>query len=52
LNAVDVSEIIERQKLGRFLISLVLISWIITFFDGLDSNLISSRRPTSARNIT
>lgn len=42
---VDVSEIIERQKLGRFLISLVMISWIITFFDGLDTNLISFAAP-------
>ena len=42
---VDVSEIIERQKLGRFLIGLVAISWIITFFDGLDSNLISFASP-------
>ena len=38
---VDVSEIIENQKLSRFLIGLVAISWIITFFDGLDANLIS-----------
>ena len=42
---IDVSAIIEQQKLGRFLISLVLISWIITFFDGLDSNLISFAAP-------
>jgi AAHS family 4-hydroxybenzoate transporter-like MFS transporter len=39
--AVDVSEIIENQRLTRFLIGLVAISWIITFFDGLDANLIS-----------
>jgi AAHS family 4-hydroxybenzoate transporter-like MFS transporter len=45
LNTVDVSGVIEQQKLGRFLISLVLISWIITFFDGLDSNLISFAAP-------
>ncbi len=38
---VDVSGIIERQKLSPFLINLVAISWIITFFDGLDANLIS-----------
>src|SRR5580692_3590602 len=38
---VDVSEIIENQKLSRFLFGLVAISWIITFFDGLDANLIS-----------
>ena len=42
---IDVSKIIEEQKLGRFLIGLVLISWIITFFDGLDSNLISFASP-------
>jgi AAHS family 4-hydroxybenzoate transporter-like MFS transporter len=42
---VDVSEVIEQQKLGRFLVSLVLISWIITFFDGLDTNLISFAAP-------
>jgi MFS transporter, AAHS family, 4-hydroxybenzoate transporter len=44
-NIVDVSQLIERQKLGRFLIGLVLISWIITFFDGLDTNLISFAAP-------
>src|ERR1700728_2938756 len=44
-NIVDVSEIIERQRLGRFLVGLVAISWIITFFDGLDSNLISFAAP-------
>ena len=42
---VDVSKIIERQKLGGFLIGLVLVSWIITFFDGLDTNLISFAAP-------
>jgi MFS transporter, AAHS family, 4-hydroxybenzoate transporter len=44
-NIIDVSGIIEQQKLGRFLIGLVLLSWIITFFDGLDSNLISFAAP-------
>jgi MFS transporter, AAHS family, 4-hydroxybenzoate transporter len=42
---VDVSAIIERQKLTRFLVGLVTISWIITFFDGLDANLISFAAP-------
>ena len=45
LSVIDVSKIVEQQKLGRFLIALVLISWIITFFDGLDSNLISFAAP-------
>jgi MFS transporter, AAHS family, 4-hydroxybenzoate transporter len=44
-SVVDVSEIIESQKLSRFLIGLVAISWIITFFDGLDANLISFAAP-------
>src|SRR5437868_911661 len=44
-NVVDVSQIIERQKLSGFLIGLVLISWCITFFDGLDSNIISFAAP-------
>jgi len=44
-NTVDVSAIIERQKLTRFLARLVAISWIITFFDGFDSNLISFAAP-------
>ncbi|HXP88476.1 MAG TPA: MFS transporter [Bryobacteraceae bacterium] len=42
---VDVSEIIERQKLSGFLIGLVLVSWLITFFDGFDTNLISFASP-------
>ena len=42
---IDISEIIERQKLTGFLIGLAVISWIITFFDGLDSNLISFASP-------
>ena len=29
---IDVSAIIERQKRSRFLVSLIVVSWIITFF--------------------
>ena len=42
---IDVSEVIERQKLSGFLIGLILVSWIITFFDGFDTNLISFAAP-------
>jgi len=42
---VDISAIIERQKLSAFLIGLVAISWIITFFDGLDANLVTFAAP-------
>jgi len=45
LRAIDVSEIIERQKPGRFLIGLAVISWIITFFDGFDSQAIAFAAP-------
>jgi len=42
---IDVSEIIERQRLSSFLIGLVVISWIITFFDGLNANLVTFAAP-------
>lgn len=44
-NTIDVSGIIERQKFGGFLLGLVAVSWIITFFDGFDTNLISFAAP-------
>src|SRR6202035_4993513 len=31
----------ERQKPARFLVALVVVSWIITFFDGYDSYVIA-----------
>src|SRR6266704_693930 len=42
---VDVSQIIEQQKLNGFLIALVVGSWVITFFDGFDMNVISFAAP-------
>ena len=42
---IDVSETIEKQKLGGFLIGLVVISWIITFFDGFDQQAIAFAAP-------
>jgi AAHS family 4-hydroxybenzoate transporter-like MFS transporter len=44
-DTIDVSVVIEQQRLSRFLVGLVLMSWIITFFDGFDSNLISFAAP-------
>jgi len=44
-NIIDVSEIIEHQKFTRFFVGLVVMSWLITFFDGFDSNLISFAAP-------
>jgi len=42
---IDVAETIERQKIGGFLIGLVAISWIITFFDGFDQQAIAFAAP-------
>jgi MFS transporter, AAHS family, 4-hydroxybenzoate transporter len=42
---IDVSAAIERQRLGGFLVGLVVISWIITFFDGFDSQAIAFAAP-------
>ena len=42
---IDVSQVVEQQKLGRFLVGLVAISWIITFFDGFDSQAIAFAAP-------
>ena len=41
----DVSEIIEKQKLTAFVIRLVILSWIVTFFDGFDMNVIAFVAP-------
>jgi AAHS family 4-hydroxybenzoate transporter-like MFS transporter len=42
---IDVSQVVEQQKLGGFLVGLVVISWIITFFDGFDSQAIAFAGP-------
>jgi len=45
---IDVSAAIEQQRLNGFLVRLVVVSWIITFFDGFDQNVISFAAPTIA----
>lgn len=42
---VDVADVIERQRGGAFLLRLVVLSWIITFFDGYDMNAIAFAAP-------
>ena len=42
---VDVSAIVENQKASKFLVRLVVISWIVTFFDGFDVQVISFAAP-------
>jgi MFS transporter, AAHS family, 4-hydroxybenzoate transporter len=41
----DLSEIIEQQKLTPFIVRLVVLSWIVTFFDGFDVSVLSFVRP-------
>ncbi len=38
---IDVAEVIERQPIGPFTIRLVLLSWLVIFFDGYDMTSIS-----------
>jgi AAHS family 4-hydroxybenzoate transporter-like MFS transporter len=45
LPAVDVVQIIESQPLNSFVIRLVVISWLVTFFDGFDLNVIAFAAP-------
>ncbi|HEY3848802.1 MAG TPA: MFS transporter [Acetobacteraceae bacterium] len=45
---IDVSAAIEHQQLNGFLVRLVAVSWIITFFDGFDQNVISFAAPAIA----
>ena len=42
---VDVSDVIERQRLRWFVVRLVLVSWFVTFFDGYDLNVIAFAAP-------
>lgn len=42
---VDLYDVIEHQKIGGFLIKLVVVSWIVTFFDGFDINGIAFAAP-------
>src|ERR1700756_2453035 len=42
---VDVSRLIEAQKPGWVLVRLVLICWLVTFFDGFDTNAIAFAAP-------
>jgi AAHS family 4-hydroxybenzoate transporter-like MFS transporter len=46
--SIDVSEIIESQRLTGFITRLVIISWVVTFFDGFDMNVIAFVAPDLA----
>jgi len=43
--AVDVGAIIEQQKRGGFIIRMMLVAWLVTFFDGFDQNVVAFAAP-------
>lgn len=42
---IDLAPAIEGQRLSWFLIQLVFVSWVVTFFDGFDMNVIAFVAP-------
>lgn len=42
---MDVTEVIEKQRLRWFVVRLILVSWVVTFFDGYDLNVIAFAAP-------
>src|SRR3989337_807402 len=42
---IDVAEFIDGRPLGKFNFKLIVLSWLITFFDGFDMMLISFTAP-------
>jgi AAHS family 4-hydroxybenzoate transporter-like MFS transporter len=44
-HTTDISEIIENQKVTLFVIGLILVCALVTFFDGFDMNVISLVAP-------
>ncbi len=45
LAPIDVSALIETQRLNGFVVRLVVISWLVTFLDGFDLNVIAFVAP-------
>ena len=42
---VDVAEIIEQQKPSAFIVRMMLVAWLVTFFDGFDQNVVAFAAP-------
>jgi MFS transporter, AAHS family, 4-hydroxybenzoate transporter len=49
LPTVDVGQLIESQRPAAVLVRLVLVCWLITFFDGFDTNAIAFAAPYLAK---
>jgi len=48
---VDISEIIEQQKITPFIARLVVLSWLVVFFDGFDMNSTSFVAPEMSASL-
>jgi AAHS family 4-hydroxybenzoate transporter-like MFS transporter len=46
---IDVGQLIENQPPGRMLVRLVFVCWLVTFFDGFDTNAIAFAAPYLAK---
>ncbi len=44
-NVIDISTIVEKQKISSFLVRLIVISWLVTFFDAFDITVIAYAAP-------
>ena len=42
---IDVARLIEQRPLGAFTVRLVLVCWLVTFFDGYDMNVVGFANP-------
>lgn len=42
---VDVGDIIERQKIGGYILRMMAVAWLVTFFDGFDQNVVAFAAP-------
>ena len=42
---IDVAQIIERQRPGAFIVRMMLVAWLVTFFDGFDQNSVAFVAP-------
>jgi MFS transporter, AAHS family, 4-hydroxybenzoate transporter len=42
---IDVATIVESRPLGWYAVRLVLVSWLVTFFDGYDMNVFAFAAP-------
>jgi AAHS family 4-hydroxybenzoate transporter-like MFS transporter len=42
---VDVGDIIERQKIGGYILRMMGVAWLVTFFDGFDQNVVAFAAP-------